>query len=112
MRIAAIQRVASRRHSTLSVGERHPRLVEIPSLPYLGSMVSQHSGAPEYDPSKTLEMFPELTKRFGEFYSIGLPGVGVGTHGTIVVLQDPHEMTKVLRSEGSTPPPLSPSSGP
>lgn len=41
--------------------------------------------------------------RYGSFYSLGFPGLGKGLHGTLYVLDDPHEMLKVLKMEGKYP---------
>lgn len=80
-----------------------PKLVEIPKLPLVGSLLSSFSNTPPMDESTTFETWPELRRRFGDFYSIGIPGVGEGWCGTLYVIQDPHEMMKILRREGIYP---------
>jgi CMP-N-acetylneuraminic acid synthetase len=44
-----------------------------------------------------------MAKRFGDFYTIGMPGIGAGINQTIHVISDPYEMMKVLKSEGKFP---------
>jgi len=64
--------------------------------------MSAYSGI-TFDPDNIIGIWPEIRKKFGDFYTIGLPGPGTGIHGTVHVLQDPNEMMKVLRSEGKYP---------
>jgi hypothetical protein len=78
-------------------------LKRIPSLPFIGSLVHQYSGIPKMDTKTTFDFWPELRRRYGDFYSIGIPGLGAGRHGTLHIVQDPVEMMKVLRSEGKFP---------
>uniref|UniRef100_A0A7S1ZHZ6 Cytochrome P450 n=1 Tax=Trieres chinensis TaxID=1514140 RepID=A0A7S1ZHZ6_TRICV len=80
-----------------------PKLVKVPSLPLLGSSIPAHTGAPPHAQSQIFEYWPEMRRRFGDFYSMGMPGLGVGTHGTVHVLTCPHEMMKVIRHEGKFP---------
>jgi cytochrome P450 len=77
--------------------------VEIPKLPLVGSLLSSFSKTPPIDASTTFETWPELRRRFGDFYSIGIPGIGEGWYGTLYVIQDPQEMMKILRREGIYP---------
>lgn len=82
----------------------HPKLVEVPTLPMFGSMLHQYSGTPQLkDQSKLHNYHSELRKRFGDFFSYGIPGIGDGLHGKIYSVSDPNEMMKVVRSEGATP---------
>ncbi|GKZ00248.1 hypothetical protein MPSEU_000977700 [Mayamaea pseudoterrestris] len=84
--------------------QQHPTLKHVPSLPVVGSLLAPYSKVPhQLDPSKMMQVYPELTKQYGDFYSIGIPSIGEGSHGTVHVLQDPQEMMKVLRSEGKFP---------
>jgi cytochrome P450 len=69
----------------------------------IGSLISSFSGIPPLDESTTFEAWPELRRRFGDFYSIGIPGVGEGWLCTLFVIQDPKEMMKLLRREGIYP---------
>jgi len=40
-----------------------------------------------------------MQRRFGDFYRMGMPGLGAGLHGHLHILQDPKEMVKLLRRE-------------
>lgn len=80
-----------------------PKLVEIPALPFVGSLLPAYSNTPPMDESLVFETWPELRRRFGDFYSIGIPGLGDGWKGTMYVIQDPKEMMKILRREGIYP---------
>ena len=44
-----------------------------------------------------------MTKQFGEFYTMGLPGIGSGWKQTVHMVQCPYEMMKVLKVEGKYP---------
>ncbi|KAL7581602.1 hypothetical protein ACA910_022159 [Epithemia clementina (nom. ined.)] len=80
-----------------------PKLVQVPALPFVGSLIPQYSGTPKYDLTTMLTFWPEMRKRFGDFYSFGLPGVGEGLRGILHVIQDPHVMAALLRHEGPYP---------
>ena len=80
------------------------KLVEVPMLPYVGSVIPQHSGAVAFDPAKFYDFYPENRNRFGDFYKMGFPGLGKGRDGEMYVLTDPNEMQKVLRQEKGTHP--------
>lgn len=80
------------------------KLRHIPKLPFLGSMVPQHSGVHEFDLTKTYDWWAYNRKKFGNFYSIGMPfGMGKGLYGTTFVVTDPNEFMKVLHKEGQHP---------
>ncbi len=81
----------------------HPKLVEVPSLPGVGSLLRSYSGIPPLDQPYTF--WPQMRRQYGDFYTLGMPGLGSDTcsRHTCYVLQDPREMMKVLRSEGSYP---------
>jgi len=83
--------------------KEHPPLVHIPSLPFLGSTLSWYSNAPKIRTGNDYNFWLELRKRFGDFYTIGLPGFGNGVHGTAHIVTDAKEMAKVIRSEGKYP---------
>jgi hypothetical protein len=69
-------------------GNDDTKLVEIPKLPFVGSMISSFSGILPMDESKTFETWSELRRRrFGDFYSIGIPGVGEGWYFTLYSLR-------------------------
>ena len=70
----------------------HPKLVEVPSLPGVGSLVRAYSGIPPLD--KPYEFWPQMRKQFGDFYTMGMPGLGSDDciKSTVYVVQDPKEM--------------------
>ncbi len=72
----------------------------VPSLPLLGSVIPHHSGI---DFSDMLNVFTNARKKYGDFYTIGIPNLGAGVYGTVHIVQDPQEMMKVLRAEGKYP---------
>jgi hypothetical protein len=85
------------------VQESHPKLNEVPSLPYVGSTIHQYSGF-HLDLDNITKTWRDLSKTNGPFYSIGLPGLGTtDANGTCYVIQAPHEMLKVLKQAGSFP---------
>lgn len=80
-----------------------PILNKVPSLPFVGSMIPQHSGAPEFKMDRQYQFNNEMRKKFGEFIKFGIPGFGVGLYGDMYTIYDPKEMAKVVRSEGAYP---------
>jgi len=80
-----------------------PRLHEVPTLPFVGSMISSYSGSPTFKLTTQYENNNILRKRFGNFMTLGFPGFGTGLHGTLYNIFDPNEMMKVVRSEGDRP---------
>jgi cytochrome P450 len=81
----------------------HPKLVKVPTLPFLGSFLSSYSGAPVMDPENFYNFNMEMRKKFGTFYSYGFPAFGQGIHGTIHAIVNPEEMLKVVRAEATYP---------
>lgn len=79
------------------------KLMNVPKLPILGSVIPQYSGVDKIDLSKTYDWWYSNRMKFGDFYSIGLPGLGKGLVGTTYVMTDPNEYMKVLRKEGQHP---------
>lgn len=81
-RLAAARRrpiIAKAWQSTASldfVEESQPKLTKVPSLPLVGSLISKYSNTPPMEPKDTFQTWPELRRRFGDFYSIGIPGLG------------------------------------
>jgi hypothetical protein len=63
--------------------ELTPNLHRVPSLPYVGSLISLHSGMPERRPDNEFEWMTEMRKKYGDFYVYGMPGLGNGTHGLV-----------------------------
>lgn len=81
-----------------------PTLKEVPSLPVVGSMISAYSGyRVNFKGTSLVSDIRERNKEFGPFYSVGLPGFGVGLYCTIYVLSDPDVMAKILRQEAAYP---------
>jgi len=80
-----------------------PILKKVPTLPFVGSMIPQHSGVPEFQMSRQYEFNSEMRQKFGEFIHFGVPGFGVGLYGHMYTIFDPNEMAKVVRSEGAYP---------
>jgi len=78
-------------------------LVDVPKLPFIGSIISQHSGMDPVDLTKSYDTWYNNHKSFGHFYSTGLPAVGNGIYHEVFVLTNPNEMMKVLRKEGPLP---------
>ena len=74
-------------------------LKEVPSLPYIGSLLPQYSKIPPFDPNEIYKFWSGMRTRFGNFYKLDFPGFGKGRDGTLYILNDPKEMMKVLRQE-------------
>jgi cytochrome P450 len=88
---------------TLTTAKEKIELKHIPSLPFLGSLVSSQSGI-KIDLNDYYSIWPRARKKFGDFYTIGLPGgLGAGINGTVHIVHEPAEMMKVLRAEGKYP---------
>ena len=109
---ASVDSTATRSKSTVAAAagaipeqhthEQHPTLVEIPSVPLFGSMISAISGL-KVDPTDFVGSWRKWTDDYGPFYSLGVPGLGSGSHGTAYVTTDPDQLHKVLKQEGSFP---------
>uniref|UniRef100_A0A7R9WI71 Cytochrome P450 n=1 Tax=Pseudictyota dubia TaxID=2749911 RepID=A0A7R9WI71_9STRA len=90
-----------------------PELTKVPSMPvfgsffvavpFIGDRLSTFMGIPIMTAGNAYEFYPEMRRRFGDFYALDIPGIGSGPRGTCVVLNDPAEMIKVVRQEGSHP---------
>jgi cytochrome P450 len=77
----------------------------VPTIPFLGSVIPQYSNTPLLDLNKFYEYYPEMRRRHGDFYKVGVPGLGKGRDGIFYVVTDPIEMQKVIRQErGKSPP--------
>ena len=86
--------------TTTATSNSHiPVLKEVAMLPYIGSMIPFYSKTPPLNTSKWFEYHPEMRRRFGDFYLMGLPGIGNGIYGEIYTITDPNEMMKVIRQE-------------
>ena len=79
------------------------KLHSVPKLPFVGSIIPQHSGVDKLDLTKSYDWWLTNRQKFGDFYSLGLPGLGKDIVGTTYVLTDPNEYMKVLRKEGQHP---------
>lgn len=77
-------------------------LKHVPALPFLGSLLQPYSGI-TIDLTNPSGTWLECRKKYGDFYTIGIPNIGAGIYGTLHIVNDPHEMQKVLRSEGKFP---------
>lgn len=80
-------------------------LVDIPSLPIIGSMVSHHSNIPKFEQTKMHRVWREMRGKFGGFYKMGLPFAPFAGFWDpqVYIIQDPVEFSKVIRSEGVYP---------
>ena len=54
--------------------ENEVTLKNVPALPILGSLIPQYSKIPARDSRKVYDYHPTIRKKYGGFYSIGLPG--------------------------------------
>eukprot|EP00804_Cyclotella_cryptica_P008771 CCRYP_015621-RA/>CCRYP_015621-RA protein AED:0.02 eAED:0.02 QI:311/1/1/1/0.5/0.33/3/287/576 len=79
-------------------------LQEVPTLPHMGSLVSFYSNTPEIDLNSFYDFYPAMRKRYGDFYKMGIPGLGKGSRGMLYVITDPNEMQKVIRQEKAKQP--------
>jgi cytochrome P450 len=83
---------------------KHPKLKEIPSLPFVGSMISAYSGYHvDLKGTSFVKDIRERNQEYGPFYSVGIPGFGQGLYCTVHVLSDPDIMAKILRQEAQYP---------
>jgi len=89
--------------STATPTRTCPHLRKVPSLPLVGSMIPQHSKIPKFELDKQYELNNTIRALYGNFMTMGFPGFGKGLHGTMYNIFDPHEMAKIVRSEGSNP---------
>jgi len=80
----------------------HPVLQNAPSLPFVGSLITKYSGV-SFDMNTQYENGLEGRRRFGDFFTLGVPGFGTGLHGTLYSITDPNEMMKIVRNEGAHP---------
>ena len=78
-------------------------LKKVPTLPFVGSMIPQHSGVPIFTFETQYSFNNEMRKRFGNFSQYGMPGFGNGIRGLMYTIYDPTEMAKIVRSEGAYP---------
>ena len=54
----------------------HPTLHHVPSLPVVGSLLKPYSNIPYgLDPAFSYKTWPELSQKYGDFYTIGIPGM-------------------------------------
>lgn len=56
-------------------------LFEVPRLPIVGSLIPQHSNAPQIKPTNTYDYWYESREKFGDFYCVGIPTFGKGITG-------------------------------
>lgn len=103
--IRKTNRLFGRFKSTLSstMVENEVKLKHVPSLPFFGSLIPQYSNIPTYSTRKCYEYYPAIRKEYGDFVTMGFPGIGNGLHGTMYVVTRPEEMLKILHREGKYP---------
>jgi len=87
--------------ATAAATQHEIKLVNVPKIPILGSML--HPKVQKIDLSQIYELWNKHWETFGDFYNIGLPGAGQGINGEVYVMTDPNEFMKVLRKEGTYP---------
>lgn len=81
-----------------------PQFQRVPAYPIVGSLIPGLSGIPvKFEPNSVYDFWPAMKDKFGEFYSMGLPTVGKGVTGELLVIQDPQVMMSLLRREGIYP---------
>jgi hypothetical protein len=44
-----------------------------------------------------------MNAEYGNFYSVGMPGLGTGLYATVYMVTDPEEFVKIVRQEGTYP---------
>ena len=76
-------------------GNTHPALVQVPSLPIIGSYLTSFSKMPPVILNQVYDWRPMMRQKYGDFYTYGSPTIGVGLYKTIYSLTDPNEMNKV-----------------
>ena len=80
------------------------QLVNIPSLPYLGTLFGPYSKTPLLSIEVMREYYQECRRRFGDFYKLAIPSLGNGRDGDFYVLNNPNEMQKIIRQERTNKP--------
>lgn len=87
-----------------SSADGRPQFHKVPAYPVVGSMIPQLSGIPmEMKGGNVYTFWPAMKEKFGEFYTMGLPVVGKGLTGELLVIQDPQAMMDLIRREGIYP---------
>ena len=54
------------------------KLVNVPKLPFLGSMIPQYSKTEKFDVTNSYNVWYKHWKKFGDFYNFGMPSFGKG----------------------------------
>ena len=96
-------------HTLEQVAKPLRKSPRVPSLPFAGSTpfmlrVPSASGTGHVNGlDQMADAFKHFRERYGDIYRLDLPGVGAGVQGTLVVITDPREFTKVLKCEGEFP---------
>jgi len=78
-------------------------LVNVPKLPLIGSLIHHHSGMQKINFRNSYDVWYNNRRKFGHFFSAGLPNLGKGIFREVFVLSDPNEYMKILRKESHHP---------
>lgn len=89
----------NKKDASTKVVEEKKKLLHVPKLPFVGSILPFSLGSPKFNRSDIYTHFRQCREKFGEFYSIGVPGIGKGVNGLVYATNDPDAMMKVIRSE-------------
>ena len=76
-RVGILNRGKSTAAASLSDDDfsQHPTLKHVPSLPVVGSLLKPYSNVPYgLDPAYSYKTWPELSQKYGDFFTIGIPG--------------------------------------
>lgn len=99
----------TRLHSTIPVEAPAtettvPQLKEVKALPFVGSVLPFYSDVPATI-EQPFAFWPEMRRRHGDFYTMGLPSMGdkSDSRSIVHIVTDPKEMFKVVRSGGAYP---------
>lgn len=81
-----------------------PELKQVKTLPIIGSLIPFSSNIPPTI-EQPYDFWPEMRRRYGHFYTMGMPNMGdtSDSHSIVHIITDPNEMMKVVRSGGAYP---------
>ncbi len=90
-------------HQATNTATEYPKLVNVPSYPFVGSIIPQLSGTPK-NIKQAYEYWSGMRQKFGDFYTMGMPFASrKDSHGTIYIFTDPREMVNIIRKGGLHP---------